>query len=128
MAVSFNDYMPRIWNRLMAVYMNEYAVAGIMGNLYAESGCTPYACQPNRPYATCMTYIGNVDNGTISRYYFSHRGCSKSGGIASGQGGFGLAQWTYYSRKEGLYDYWQSSSYTSICNLTTLYKNLQIMV
>jgi hypothetical protein len=106
MSVNFNDYMPQIWNTLKAAIGNEYGVAGLMGNLYAESGCTPYACQPSRPYSTCMTYIGKVDRHEISETGFVHHGCSSTGGVAQGQGGFGLAQWTYYTRKQSLYDYW----------------------
>lgn len=106
MSVNFNDYMPQIWNTLKAAIGNEYGVAGLMGNLYAESGCTPYACQPSRPYSTCMTYIGKVDRHEISETGFVHHGCSSTGGIAQGQGGFGLAQWTYYTRKQNLYNYW----------------------
>lgn len=103
--VQFNDYMPTIWNKLMTEFNNEYGVAGIMGNLYAESGCTPYACQPSRPYPTCSTYIQNVDNRTITEYNFVHYGCNETGGVATVQLGFGLAQWTYYTRKQGLYTY-----------------------
>ena len=101
--VVFNDYMPRIWNTLMAEFNNEKGVAWLMGNLYAESGCTPYACQPTRPYNVCMTYINNVDTHAISEYNFVHYGCSASGGIANVNLGFGLAQWTFPSRKQGLY-------------------------
>lgn len=105
MGVNFNDYMPKIWNDLMAEYNNEIGVAGIMGNLYAESGCTPYACQPTRPYNVCQTYINNVNTHAISEYDFVNYGCSPTGGVASSQLGFGLAQWTYYTRKQGLYTY-----------------------
>lgn len=108
MSVNFNDYMPHIWNTLMAAIGNEYGVAGLMGNLYAESGCTPYACQPSRPYTTCMTYIGKVDRHEINETGFVYHGCSSTGGVAEGQGGFGLAQWTYSSRKKDLYAYWLS--------------------
>lgn len=110
MSVAFNDYMPTIWNRLMTEFNNEYGVAGIMGNLYAESGCTPYACQPSRPYSVCMTYINNVNSRTISEYDFVHKGCSSTGGVANVQLGFGLAQWTYYTRKQGLYTYIMNNS------------------
>lgn len=111
MAVTFNDYMPTIWNYFMRSDKigNEIGVAALMGNLYAESGCTPYACQPSLPYTTCMTYISGVDNLTISEYNFVHHGTSRSGGVSSGQGGFGLAQWTYYSRKQELYDWWETA-------------------
>ena len=111
MSVTFNDYMPIIWNYFMRSDKigNEIGVAALMGNLYAESGCTPYACQPSLPYNTCMTYITNVDNHTINEYSFVHRGTSSTGGIANGQGGFGIAQWTYYSRKQELYDFWENA-------------------
>lgn len=111
MSVNFNDYMPTIWNYFMqqGKITNAIGVAALMGNLYGESGCTPYACQPSLPYSTCMTYITNVDNHTISEYSFVHRGTSSTGGVASGQGGFGLAQWTYYSRKQELYDWWENA-------------------
>lgn len=111
MAVTFNDYMPTIWNYFMRSDKigNEIGVAALMGNLYAESGCTPYACQPSLPYNTCMTYIANVDNHTVSEYSFVHRGTSSTGGVANGQGGFGLAQWTYYTRKQELYDWWETA-------------------
>ena len=103
--VVFNDYMPTIWNRLMTAFGNEKGVAGIMGNLYAESGCTAYACQPTRPYNVCQIYIHNIDTHAISEYDFVHKGCSSGGGVADTQLGFGLAQWTYYTRKQGLYTY-----------------------
>lgn len=106
--VSFNDYMPTMWTKLLETIGNEAGVAALMGNMYAESGCTPYACQPSRPYSTCMTYIGKVDRHEIDEYSFVHKGCSANGGVASGQGGFGLAQWTYYTRKQNLYDEWEN--------------------
>lgn len=111
MTITFNDYMPTIWNYFMRSDKigNEIGVAALMGNLYAESGCTPYACQPSLPYNICMTYIANVDNHTINEYSFVHRGTSSTGGVAGGQGGFGLAQWTYYTRKQELYDFWENT-------------------
>ena len=115
--VTFNDYMPRIWNRLVQILGNEIGAAALMGNMYAESGCTPYACQPSRPYSTCMTYINNVDSHAISEWSFVHRGTSVTGGVAQGQGGFGLVQWTYYSRKQNLYDLWETYTTTSIGDL-----------
>ena len=107
--VIFNDYMPKIWNTLMTFIANEVGVAALMGNMYAESGCTPYACQPSRPANICNIYIANVDNHTIDEWSFVHRGTSATGGVANGQGGFGLCQWTYYSRKQNMYNLWLST-------------------
>ena len=101
--VIFNSYMPTIWRYLTEVYTEEGA-AGLMGNLYAESHCTPYACQPKLPKSTCLSYIEKVDNGIITKDQFVHGGCSETGGYTSTQLGFGLAQWTWWSRKQGLYN------------------------
>jgi hypothetical protein len=108
--VSFNDYMPILWNGLMQIIGNEKGVAALMGNIYAESGCTPYACQPSRPYNVCMTYINAVNSHQISEWSFVHRGTSSTGGVAGGQGGFGLCQWTYYSRKQIMYNLWEEQT------------------
>ena len=107
--VTFNSYMRRIWDILVTEYTEEGA-AGLMGSLYAESGCYPYQCQsPDGEHMIsrthCLNYIEQVDNQTITRYQFSHGGCDLNGNYTSSNLGFGLAQWTWPSRKEGLYDY-----------------------
>ena len=104
--VDFNAYTDQIWAYLMEVCGNEFGAAGMMGNLYAESNCTPYACEPTRPYDVCMTYIANVDDGTVTRYQFITYGCSPTGGSSGSTNnkGFGLCQWTSTNRKAGLYD------------------------
>lgn len=104
MAVVFNEYMPTIWNDLLSFIGNEYGVAGLMGNLYAESGCKPWACEPSRPQTTCSVYISRVNSGEITRAQFIGGGCSPEGGYISSPKGFGLAQWTSTGRKAGLYD------------------------
>ena len=106
MAFTPNQYTPIIWQ-----YFKDYSsftdegIAALMGNMWAESGCTPYACQPSRPKNICETYIDNVDNNRITRSQFIHGGCSPTGGYTSTQLGFGLCQWTFSTRKQGLYDY-----------------------
>lgn len=99
-----NQYTSTIWNYLIG-YFTEQGVAALMGNMWAESGCTPYACQPSRPKSVCETYIENVDNNRITRTQFINGGCSPTGTYTSTQLGFGLVQWTISSRKTGLYDY-----------------------
>lgn len=87
-----------IWNYLKAKGLNDYAIAGIMGNLYAESGLQPNNLQnsfENNPAKTGGvrytddTYTKAVDNGTYTNF------------VRDGAG-YGLAQWTFWSRKEGL--------------------------
>ena len=69
---------------------------GVLGNLYAESGVV--ANNLENYYAqkwgiTDEEYTQAVDDGRITRSSFINDGA-----------GYGLAQWTYYSRKAGLYD------------------------
>lgn len=109
MAVQNYGYLKTLWDAFLPwLNNNEYGVAGLMGNLYAESGCVPFRVQGDMtfPFTFSTNYTQNVDNGTIGRYAFCHNGPNG--------GGYGLAQWTYYTRKETLYDRWQNGSYTSI--------------
>ena len=72
--------------------LNAYAVAGIMGNLYAESGLMPNNLQNaynNKLGKTDAEYTAAVDNGSY-------------GNFVKDSAGYGLAQWTYWSRKQAL--------------------------
>lgn len=98
----FNDY---VWAELYNFIGNEYGVAGLMGNLQAESGVIPFRLQGDfsTNYYKSINYTNNVDSGAISRDEFIHDAQ-----------GYGLAQWTYYTRKDALYDMYINGSYTSI--------------
>lgn len=106
MAFTPNEYTPIIWQYMKdnSPFTDE-GIAGLMGNMWSESGCTPYACQPSRPKNICEIYIEKVDNNVITRDQFIHGGCSSTGGYTSTQLGFGLVQWTFTSRKQGFYDH-----------------------
>ncbi|MFS6557560.1 phage tail tip lysozyme, partial [Parabacteroides distasonis] len=83
-----------IWEFLKGKGLNDYAVAGIMGNLFAESGLNPQNLQNaynNKLGMTDAQYTAAVDNGSYTNFVHD-------------SAGYGLAQWTYYSRKQGLYD------------------------
>lgn len=100
-------YEQYIWDYFVGKIGNEYGVAGLMGNLQAESGLHPDRVQGDIPYSSySQEYTAQVDNGTISEYDFVHNG--------PGGGGYGLAQWTFYTRKQALYDLWKSGGYESI--------------
>lgn len=86
----------RYWNDLLKEYGNEYGVAGLMGNLKAESGLIPFRKQGDMgypDYTASRNYTNGVDNGTISESTFVNDSI-----------GYGLAQWTYYNRKQNLYN------------------------
>ena len=88
-----------IWDTLMWHIQNPYGVAGLMGNLFAESSLNTTCCTGDMKRAglgfiTPYEYIKAIDNGTYSEEEFAHDGIA-----------FGLAQWLYYTRKAALYRY-----------------------
>ena len=84
----------RIWDGLSHGINNPYAVAGIMGNLYAESSLNPNNLTSNGNKALGMTdaeYTAAVDNGAYTADQFANDGYA-----------YGLAQWCYRTRKAAL--------------------------
>ena len=67
MAFTPNEYTPIIWSYLKSISpFTDEGIAALMGNMWAESNCTPYACQPSRPKNICEIYIEKVDNNVIT--------------------------------------------------------------
>ena len=70
----------------------------------------PDIVQGDIPYSEySQQYTSDVDNGIISEYDFVHNGPNG--------GGYGLAQWTYYTRKQALYNMFKNGTYPSIGNI-----------
>ena len=95
-----------IWNFLFNEMENSYGVAGLMGNLFAESGLKPTNLQNTFEKKLLLNddeYTHAVDNGLYTNFV-------KDGA------GYGLAQWTYYSRKDKLLKF-ANSKKVSIGNL-----------
>lgn len=87
-----------IWNFLFSKIGNAFGVAGLMGNLYAESALRSNNLQNS--YESSLgysdaTYTSAVDKGEYTNF-------------GSDAAGYGLAQWTYHTRKEGLLAYAKS--------------------
>lgn len=102
-----HPYAQTIWGRLLSAIGNEYGVSALMGNLQAESGLYPDRVQGDIPYSDySKEYTAKVDSGEISENSFVHNGPNG--------GGYGLAQWTFYTRKQNLYNRWKSGGYSSI--------------
>lgn len=96
-AVDVADPEKTIWNTLQAAIGNAYGTAGLMGNLYAESALKPGNLQNTGNKALGMTdeqFVAAVDSGEYSADKFIHDGY-----------GMGLAQWTYYTRKQALLNF-----------------------
>lgn len=95
-----------IWNFLKQAGLNDYACAGLMGNLFAESGLNPKNLEDtyNRKLGyTDEEYTKAVDNGSYTNF-------------ANDCAGYGIAQWTYHTRKQHLYNF-AKISHCSIGNL-----------
>ena len=81
-----------IWDVLYAKIGNSYGVAGLMGNLYAESGLQPNNLQNSYEESlgySDSSYTQAVDNGSYTNF-------------TSDSAGYGLAQWTVEDRKTPL--------------------------
>lgn len=94
-----------VWDYFKGKGLTDYGIAGLMGNLYAESGLRSNTLERLciKRYAelginfTDELYTRSVDNGAISKNEFLHPMGKRYG--------YGLAQWTTENRKRGLYDY-----------------------
>lgn len=113
-----------IWQYLKSQGFSDAGVAGLMGNLYAESALNPKNLQntyEKKLGFTNETYTDAVDKGTYGNFVYD-------------KAGYGLAQWTYYSRKEALLNYAKKSNKSIgdlemqleflMIELTNGYKNL----
>ena len=95
-----------IWNYLLGKIGNAYGVAGLMGNIYAESSLIPNNLQNTgntKLGKTDAEYTAAVDDGSYTKF-------------SSDGYGYGLCQWTYSTRKKALLEYAEAQN-ASIGNL-----------
>lgn len=93
--MTISPYEKTIWKYVIAKISNPYGAAGILGNLYAESGLRPNDLEGTAEKRLGMKddqYVGAVDSGQYTIEQF-----------AGDSAGFGIVQWTYPSRKKALY-------------------------
>lgn len=107
-----------IWDFFTKKGLNAFAVSGIMGNLFAESGLISNNLQNTSEIKLKLTdaqYTEQVDSGKYNNF-------------VRDSAGYGLAQWTYWSRKQALLEHCQNAK-ASIGDLETqlnfLWKELQ---
>ena len=92
--VQTKDIPQYIWNFLYGRIQNPFGVAGLMGNLQAESGLNPKNMQNSYEKKLGMndeSYTKCVDNGTYKHF-------------CDDKVGYGLAQWTSEGRKRALFN------------------------
>ncbi|OUM57352.1 carbohydrate-binding module family 18 protein [Piromyces sp. E2] len=84
-----------IWNFLTKKIGNKYGAAGLMGNLHVESLLRPDNLEDIYEASLGMSdkeYTDRVNDGSYKNF-------------VSDEAGYGLAQWTYSSRKQALLNY-----------------------
>lgn len=86
-----------IYDALIAGGLSSAGACGVIGNLDWESGGLIPNNVENRSGLSDAAYTAAVDNGSYSKTDFVRDGY-----------GYGLAQWTFSTRKAGLYDYAKS--------------------
>lgn len=117
MSLNGNSNEEKIWNFFSNKGLNDFGIAGLMGNIYAESGLVPTNLQ--NTYEKSLGYSDSeytkaVDNGSYKNF-------------VKDAAGYGLCQWTYWSRKQNLLNYakYKSKSIGDLeMQLNFLYKEL----
>ena len=90
----------RIWNYLIEKGLSKAGAAGLMGNLNAESALNPKNLQNSYEKKLGYTddsYTAAVDNGSYKNFVHD-------------SAGYGLAQWTYWSRKQNMLEFARAAS------------------
>lgn len=85
----------KLWQSLYELVNNAYGAAGLMGNLFKESGLNPKNLQNSyekRLGLTDESYTAAVDNGAYTNF-------------VKDSAGYGLAQWTFWTRKQNLLNF-----------------------
>ena len=109
---TFSANENKVWNYLRSQGLTKAGAAGLMGNLKAESGIRSVVYQDSykgRMGWTDQQYVDKVNSGAYSEHSFVHDAI-----------GFGLAQWTYYTRKQALYNMCKGRIGSMNCQLNYL--------
>lgn len=102
MALIGSTNSEKMWNFFIGKGLNSYGAAGLLGNVDAESALISInlqdSCQGRLGFND-ETYVALVDSGVYTKEQFIYD-----------QAGFGICQWTYWSRKKALYEYAKSTN------------------
>lgn len=100
MALNGKTNSEKIWNFFKATGMTDFGIAGLIGNLDAESGLESTNLEnayEKKLWHTDASYVAAVDNGLYQNFV---NDCA----------GFGIAQWTWHTRKASLLSYARSKN------------------
>ena len=108
------DNASTIWNFLRK-YFTRAGTAGLMGNLEAESGLESAIYE--------WAYHNKI--GLSNEQYCAKTNSGEYTNFVHDSAGFGLAQWTYYSRKQALYNKCKGKICDMNCQLQYLVQELK---
>lgn len=95
MGLTGSNNEEKIWNFLVGKGLSKAGAAGLIGNLYAESALNPQNLQnsyESKLGYTDSSYTAAVDSGSYNNF-------------VRDSAGYGLAQWTYWSRKQNMLEF-----------------------
>lgn len=109
MAYIYSQWEKQIWDYLVAEISNEYGVAGLMGNLAAESILSPGRIQNDLTTAMnpSNAYTSALNNGSVTEHNFVYDKMFPYNGNNYGPA-YGLAQWDYSPRRQNYWDFWHT--------------------
>lgn len=87
-----------IWNYFKSHGLNDFGTAGLMGNLYAESGLNPKNLQ--QTYERKLEYSDDSYTDAVDHGIYTN--------FVKDSAGYGIAQWTFWSRKQALFSFAKS--------------------
>lgn len=108
------DNISVIWKFLKNNGLTDAGVAGLMGNLQAESGLNPKNLENtynNKLGLSDEEYTEQVDKGQYNNF-------------VKDSAGYGLAQWTYYTRKQQLLEFCKNKN----SSIGDLYSQLEFLL
>ena len=85
----------KVWDYFKSHGLNDYGVAGLMGNLYAKSGLR--ACNLQNTFEKSLGYSDAEYTAAVDQEIYTN--------FINDKAGYGLAQWAYWSLKEEMYNY-----------------------
>lgn len=107
---AITENIKKVYKYLLEHGYTKEGAAGLIGNLKAESGVRPDILERSKQSKLNMNseeYIRRVNDGSYTNFVHD-------------KAGFGLAQWTYYSRKQNLLDRCRGKIQDLYCQLDFL--------
>ncbi len=105
----FSEYEKQVWDYCMGFINNEYGVAGLLGNLAAESIITPGRIQGDlsTQMLPSKAYTQELNAGSIDEYNFVNTKTYRYNNVTYGPA-YGLAQWDWSPRRQNYWNYWHT--------------------